>query len=85
MIAFLAALPAFIQALPLLLQILSRLMGVVSKLTEALKAQELEKWLEKVELATDQLTQAKTPTEKLNAAKTIGDLLSSLRPNPSSK
>jgi len=76
--AFLAAIPAFIAALPALIQLGVQVMTLAVKFIDWAQKNELHKWLKDVENSMDDLKDAKTPEQKISAARSITDLISKL-------
>jgi hypothetical protein len=77
-LALLAALPAFIQSLPYLFQVALKLMVLVEKFITWAERREFNQWLSDCEKTLDQLSSAKTPEEKQDAAKATIDLIRKL-------
>jgi hypothetical protein len=77
-IAFLRALPALITALPILIEQFIRLMALLERFAQWASKNNLNAFLSEVEGAVDQLEKARTPDEKLNAARSIGSLIRKL-------
>lgn len=78
MAAFLAALPAFIAALPAMMQLALKLMVILEKLVRWAEKNDLEKWLEQVEGAIDDLEKAATPEAKLASARALSGIMRGL-------
>lgn len=78
MVAFLAALPAFIASLPAMMQIMVKMMSLLLKIVAWAEKNNVEKWLEEVEGAIDNLEAAKTTEAKLASARALSGIIRGL-------
>jgi hypothetical protein len=76
---FLIAIPAFIASIPKLIELMSTIMALVQRFVAWADTKKVDEWLNKIEANMDQLEQAKTPQEMRDAAKSLADLIGTIK------
>jgi hypothetical protein len=79
MTAFIAALPAFIASIPKLIELMAQTMNLVQRFVAWADTKKVDEWLTQVESHMDQLEAAKSPQEMRDAAKSLSNLIGSIR------
>jgi molecular chaperone GrpE (heat shock protein) len=74
-----AGILALLQALPEFLKLMNMLGNAISRLNAYAKENNIQQWILDLEHSIDQLEQAKTPDEKISAAKRLLDSVRNIR------